>query len=254
MEPQIVEVGADCRILFHVANEMVSWRVRTLREKEPETVQWIDTFRPDDLFVDIGANIGIYSLYAACLRGVDVVAFEPESLNYALLNKNIFLNKMDHKVKAYPFAISDEMAWSELHVCELQEGSSCHNFKERRNFKHEPARFRFSQGCVSISLDELVQKGFIAVPQHIKVDVDGIEHKVLKGADQLLEHPELRSVLVEINTHLPAHCEIVDLMEAKGFVYSQEQVDTSLCKEGVFEGVGNYIFFREPRSEWEKVF
>lgn len=254
MESQIIEIESPVRIRFHVTNEMVAWRVESLRQKEPETIRWIDTFRPDDLFVDIGANIGLYSLYAAISRGVQVLAFEPESQNYALLNRNIFINKMDVKIKAYPFAISDEMACSELHVNEFQEGSSCHNFKEMRNFRHEMARFSFSQGCVSMSLDQLVQMGFIPVPQHIKIDVDGIEDRVLKGANQLLENSELKSVLVEINTHLLKHREIIDLMQAKGFVYSEEQVDSSLCREGVFEGVGNYIFFREPQSEWEKCF
>lgn len=254
MESQVIEVQSPVRIRFHVTNEMVAWRVESLRQKEPETIQWIDTFMPDDLFIDIGANIGLYSLYAAVSRGVHVLAFEPESQNYALLNKNIFINKMDQKIKAYPFAISDEMAWSELHVNEFQEGSSCHNFKEKRNFKHEIAHFGFSQGCVSMTLDQLVQMGFIAVPQHIKIDVDGIEDKVLKGANQLMGNPELKSVLIEINTSLLAHRKIIDLMQAKGFVYSQAQVEAYICREGVFEGVGNYIFFREPKSEWEKCF
>src|SRR5579862_5635119 len=128
MESQVIEIRAPERILFHASNDLVAWRINSLLQKEPETVQWIDTFRPDDLFLDIGANIGLYSLYAAISRGVQVIAFEPESQNYALLNKNIFLNQMDGKVKAYPIALSDEMAWSELNVNEFKEGSSCHNF------------------------------------------------------------------------------------------------------------------------------
>lgn len=256
MESQIIDILCDeltgSRLLFHGTNEMVAWRVRTLRQKEPETIHWIDTFDSTDLFLDIGANIGIYSLYAARARGVQVIAFEPESLNYALLNRNIFLNGLDQKVKAYPMALSDESAFSELHVNGFEEGSSCHSFKEKLNFRHERARFDFCQGCFSMRLDELIRLNYIPVPQHIKIDVDGIEHRVLKGADQLLEHPSLKSVLVEINTHLPVHSTLIDLMKTKGFIYSEDQVNASRCKEGVFEGVGNYIFFRDFHSDWEK--
>lgn len=258
MKSEIIEVtsnnNSNFRILFHATNEMVTWRINTIRQKEPETIQWIDTFMPDDLFIDIGANIGLYSLYAAFSCGVTVIAFEPESLNYALLNKNIFINKMDKKIKAYPIAISDGMTWSELHISEFKEGGSCHNFEDTCNFKHEPSLFSYTQGCLSMSLDELIQKKFIDIPQHIKIDVDGIEHKILKGAKQLLEHPELKSILVEINNNLPIHREIIDQMTTKGFLYSQKQAEAHMCKEGVFKGVGNYIFFRPPNSEWEKYF
>jgi FkbM family methyltransferase len=256
MTPEIIEVVCNeplsSRLLFHSTNEMVSRRIRSLRQKEPETIHWIDTFDTEDLFIDIGANIGLYSLYAAVSRGVQVIAFEPESLNYALFNRNIFLNQLDQKVKAYPIALSEEIAFNELHVNGFEEGSSCHSFKEKLNFKHERDRFDFSQGCFSMTLDELIRMKFIPVPQHIKIDVDGIEHKVLKGANQLLDHPSLKSVLVEINTNLPVHSALVDLMSAKGFTYSQAQVDAFQCKEGVFKGVGNYIFFRNSGSEWEK--
>ena len=76
---------------FVCPNRTVSWRVTTFLTKEPETIEWIDTFAPGDVLFDIGANIGCYSIYAAS-RSVRVMAFEPESQNYALINQNIFLN------------------------------------------------------------------------------------------------------------------------------------------------------------------
>ncbi|MBY0529778.1 MAG: FkbM family methyltransferase [Rhabdochlamydiaceae bacterium] len=255
MEPQIIDIlcneATGARLRFHGTNEMVLWRVRSLRQKEPETIAWIDTFDSNAVFLDIGANIGIYCLYAALARECQVLAFEPESLNYAMLNRNIFLNRLDQRVKAYPIALSDESAFSELHVNGFEEGSSCHSFKDKLDFKQEQGRFDFSQGCFSMTLDELIQKNYVPVPQHIKIDVDGIEHKVLKGADQLLENPSLKSVLVEINTNLPVHRSLIDFMNAKGFIFSPDQVDAFQCKEGVFKGVGNYIFFRNCQSEWE---
>jgi FkbM family methyltransferase len=232
---------------------MVLWRVNTFWTKEPETLRWIDTFKPDDLFIDIGANIGLYSLYAAFSRGVQVIAFEPESLNYALLNRNIFLNRIDSKIKAYSLALSNELAFNAIHLSLFMEGASCHNFKEKLNFKHEPLSPEFSQGCFSMSLDDLIEKQLIPVPQHIKIDVDGIEHKILEGAKQPLKNSAVQSVLVELNTHLVSHRQIIELMKENGFIYSQVQANTKQ-KEDPFEGVTNYIFFREPQSEWERHF
>lgn len=235
----------ESSIFFTVTNEKTLWRVNSFWEKEPETIRWIDTFKPDELFFDIGANIGLYSLYAACTRGVNVFAFEPEALNYALLNKNIFLNKVDHKIKAFSLAISDENSLDALHLSQFQEGGSCHNFGEVLDFRHESFQPHFSQGCFSTSLDELIQNYSVPIPQHIKIDVDGIEHKVINGALRTLANPKLRSVLVEINTHLPAHRQIIDLMKENDFFYTKEQADANMRKEGRFQGVGNFIFYRK---------
>jgi FkbM family methyltransferase len=236
-----------------VPNEMTLWRVNSFWDKEPNTLRWIETFKPDDLFIDIGANIGLYSLYAAFSRGVEVIAFEPESLNYALLNKNIFLNRIDHKVKAYPLALSNEIAFNAIHVSLFMEGAACHNFKEKLDFKQECFRPEFSQGCFSVTLDYLTQQKFIPIPQHIKIDVDGIEHKILEGATQTLKDPLLESILVELNTNLPSHRQIIELMKENGFIYSQKQVEQE-PNEGPFQGVVNYIFFKEPKTEWERHF
>lgn len=248
MESQIDQIASvqidDSSISFYIPNYVAAWRVNTFWEKEPETIRWIDSFKPSSLFIDVGANIGLYSLYAARSRGVNVLAFEPESLNYALLNKNILLNQMDQKIQAYSLAISDEITLDALHISLFLEGCSSNNFKETLDFKRKNFKPQFSQGCFSMTLDDLVQKHLIPVPQYIKIDVDGIEHRIIKGARQTLGQPELQSVLVELNTNLPEHCQIVDLMKENGFVYSQAQVDDSLSKEGAFQGVGNFIFFR----------
>src|SRR3989338_9770525 len=87
-------------------NALTYFRANTFFSKEPDTLAWIDTFNKSDTFYDIGANVGLYSLYAA-IKGISVIAFEPESQNYAEFNKNIFLNNLDSKIQALNVAISD---------------------------------------------------------------------------------------------------------------------------------------------------
>lgn len=213
---------------------MTALRVNTFWFKEPETIDWLKSFKPGDIFLDVGANMGLYSLFAACAMGARVFAFEPEALNYANLNQNIFLNQMGNCVTAYPLALSDELLLDRLHISHFMEGGSCHNFKDKLNFNHEPLQPAFSQGCLSISLDELITRKWMPPPNHIKIDVDGIEHKVIRGAIRTVESPEVRSVLIELNTKLETHREIIDLMHTKGF--SSKPSET--------RGVTNYIFSR----------
>ena len=55
----------DEKLFFYTPNNLVKWRVKTFFTKEPDTLKWIDNFKEDEIFWDIGANIGLYSLYAA---------------------------------------------------------------------------------------------------------------------------------------------------------------------------------------------
>jgi len=236
--PQVAKIrflDSEKEFSILVTNEITRWRVETFWQKETDTLRWIENFKPDDLFVDIGANIGVYSLYAACCMRVRVLAFEPESLNYALLNTNIYLNKMGERIRAFPLALSDETALDRLHLSQFVEGGAIHNYKESNE------NTVFSQGCFSMTLDEIVEKYQIGIPQHIKIDVDGIEHKILQGAQNTLSRPELRSVLVELNSNLAAHAEAIDLMLAKGFIHTQGPE----CEQGPCKGMGNHLFYRE---------
>jgi FkbM family methyltransferase len=175
---------------------------------------------------------------------VRVFAFEPESQNYALLNQNIFLNRLDRLVQGYCVALSDTAGYDRLYLSEFTAAGSCHSFGAALDFHNRPREAPFAQGCVAATVDDLVAKGAIPVPTHVKLDVDGLESKVIAGASTTLADPAVCSLLVEINTGLDEHWEIIDAMLALGFDYSQEQVDRSQRKDGPFKGVGNYVFRR----------
>ena len=97
----------DKQIKFYCLNDMTVGRARTLFIKEPETIEWIDTFEEGDVLWDIGANVGVYSLYAAIIKKADVLSFEPSASNYFILNKNIEINDLSEKVRAFCIAFSD---------------------------------------------------------------------------------------------------------------------------------------------------
>ncbi len=212
--------------------------------KEPDTIEWIRGFQPGEVFIDIGANVGMYSIWAAKTRGVRTFAFEPESQNYALLCRNIAMNGLMDHVVAYCLALSDSAGYSLLHLSQFKLGSSCHSFGEKVDHQLAHRDTQLSQGCVAATLDALVADGVLPAPNHIKIDVDGLEHKVLTGCRSVLGDARLKSVLVEINTNLAPHRQIIADMKALGFGFSAEQAALAQRSEGAFKGVGNYVFRR----------
>ncbi|MDP6174864.1 MAG: FkbM family methyltransferase, partial [Rhodospirillales bacterium] len=211
--------------------------------KEPDTLEWISGFGPEEIFLDVGANLGMYTIAAASV-GARVYAFEPAFFNYALLNKNIISNSFMDRVSAYCAALSDIQEWGALYLNEVLDGSGNHAFGEELDDHLQPKQSEYRQGSFSATLDGLIGSGTLPVPNHIKIDVDGFEHKVLGGAAKTLEDSALKSVLVEINTHLEEHRGLIHKLKDLGFSLSPEQVQAAIRKEGPFAGIGNHIFRR----------
>lgn len=226
---------------FLTPNQQCAWRVQTLYTKEPDTIAWINNMERGEVLFDIGANMGQYSLVAAN-RGVRVHAFEPESQNFALLVRNIIINNMSPLITPWPVALSDHMSLDLLHLSSLMPGGSCHAYGDSIDFHGTPKQFPHSQGSCSTTLDHFCAKYGPAT--HIKIDVDGFEHLVIKGGT--VNIAKAKSVLIEINTQYPQHMVLVEQMTNDfGFNYDEAQALESRRKEGPFKGVGNIIFYRD---------
>mgnify|MGYP000383210705 CR=1 FL=1 len=93
---------------FFTPNTLCHYRAITFSSKEPETLDWIDSFEEGLTVWDIGANIGIYSIYAAKAKNARVFAFEPSVFNLEFLAKNIYINGFQEKIKIFPLALSNQ--------------------------------------------------------------------------------------------------------------------------------------------------
>jgi len=231
---------ATGRILYATPNESCVWRVQTLFTKEPDTIEWLAELDPGDVFVDVGANVGMYSIWAAKTAGARVFAFEPESQNFALLCQNALINRTD--VMAFPFALSDENSFGPLFLSNFAAGGSCHTYGDAVTYKGTEMRPSFVQGSCAVRLDMLVEKEVIPQPDVVKIDVDGLEHRVIAGAMGCLA--KVRSVLIEIDTGRGDHQSLVGRMEDMGFRWNAAQADKARRTEGAFKGIGNVIFRR----------
>ena len=120
------------KVKFSLPSEICVERAFTLLTKEPETIKWINSFEKDEIFFDIGANIGVYSLWAAMYRSCRVFSFEPEASNYAILNENIQANNAHGNVLAFCMAISDITGIGQMSSFDPLAGKSGHQLYSGR--------------------------------------------------------------------------------------------------------------------------
>jgi FkbM family methyltransferase len=172
---------------FHMYGEYTEFRVRTLLTKEPETVHWISEMRTGETLWDIGANIGIYSVLAG-RRGVTVTAFEPSPTNFWLLNQNVSLNGLD-AVRCLAFALSGSTGLVSFAVDLTPAAAGINQISSGTSRTIVQA----------YQADDLVASGAVGAPHHIKLDVDGIELDILRGASGLLSDQTVRSVMCEVD-------------------------------------------------------
>ncbi|HAD88117.1 MAG TPA: FkbM family methyltransferase [Rhodospirillaceae bacterium] len=220
------------------------WRAQTLLTKEPETIEWIDTFNDDEVLFDIGANVGVYTIYAALGRKVRVLAFEPLAANYFLLNRNIEENRLSETVSAYCLALNDADMTGSFHVRDTGFGSALSSFAEAVDHKGEPFTARFEQGMVGMTLDGFIERFQPPFPDHIKIDVDGIEDKIVNGAARTLADPRLRSLSIELDAARPDYTDaVVRNIEAAGLSLIGKRRAAEL-DDTPFADIYNYLFRR----------
>lgn len=223
------------------------WRAQTFFAKEPETLEWIDGFSPEDVLYDIGANVGIYTVYAAVTgKARKILAFEPESQNYALLNENVFINNIEDKVVCLNIALSNVDRLDYLYVSSFSPGEAMHSFAAPLDFRKNETPKAFRQGIISYSLDSFIKTYDAEFPSHIKIDVDGLEKEIIDGARETLGDPRLKSLLIEINEELKEDITMVEDIKAFGFGVKFKR-HSAMFDTGEFEKVFNYVFEKEKK-------
>ena len=233
------EVRVDGKkIFFYTPNNLIKWRVKTFFTKEPSTLNWIDSFKENEIFWDIGANIGIYSLYAAVKYDLNVVSFEPSTNNTRILSKNISKNNCHTKIRLFTLPLLDKVnSFLTMNESSKIEGSAHNSFGKSLNQKGLDFIPINKYKIFGTTINYLLDQKILEVPNHIKIDVDGFEHLILRGADKYLTNSKIQSILVELNENYKEQfTEITHIMKIMNFrVYKKEEFG---------DGFYNYIFRR----------
>ena len=209
------------QLKFSVPNGISRWRAESFSDKEPETLEWIEKIPKESVLWDIGANVGIYTCYAA-KRGVKVFAFEPSVFNLEVLSRNIYLNKLTAQVTIVPLPLTEKLTLSTLNMGITDWGGALSTFGKEYGHDGNPMNMVFKLPTIGISMDDAVKALNIQQPDYIKMDVDGIEHLILKGGISILDN--VKGLIVEINDNFSEQSENANLILKKaGFSFIEKR-------------------------------
>ena len=237
--PQIRVRDGSGTYTFRPKSRMEIFRYTTFFTKEVGTLKWLrENVKDETVMFDIGANVGLYSLYSTKVaRDVKVYSFEPHKLNFATLLENIFLNGCDGKIHPLALALGESSGLFHLNYNSMESGASLTqlghtNLSDDRKFVPKLAEL-----VNSMSLDALIESGKVPAPDLIKIDVDGNELPILKGMTKLLQGDDgPRSLQVEIN---PGERDgVVEFMKDVGYVIDHCHFTQS--GEKLFKGEESY--------------
>mgnify|MGYP001212843118 FL=1 len=194
------EKGNNVKLTFFIPNWICKFRTDTFSTKEPETLKWIDDNGDDGVFFDIGANVGIYSIYFAKTKKNNVYAFEPSFFNLSLLAKNIHKNNVHEKIHIITNPLTNYKKFADFNLTNIDEGGALSAFGVNFNQDGKKLEKLLSYKTLGLPLDLLLTEKILPeVPKMIKIDVDGIEHLILLGAKKTLKDSKCKTVLIEIN-------------------------------------------------------
>ena len=195
----------------------------------------IHFLRKEDFFVDIGANIGSYTVLAGGHIGAKTFSFEPLPLTFSHLERNIAINQMRKNVTAFNVALGSE------------KGSI--NFTKSFDTMNHVA-VEGEPDSISVPVDTLDNILLNQeVPLLMKIDVEGFETEVIKGASNTLKQPGLKAIIIELNgsglrygyDEANIHNTLINLA-FKPFVYDPEKRE--LTSVGTFNS-HNTIYIRD---------
>ena len=237
------------KMIFFTPNSIIKWRVDTILSKEPETIEWIDSFKSDSkekiIFWDIGANIGLYSLYAASKhKNIQVFSFEPSSSNLRVLSRNISINNFYDKIIINQFPLSSEkFGYAYMNEPNFTEGWAMNSFGLPLDYRGDKFDVEQKYKMLGLSIDFILGNKFLEVPNYIKIDVDGIEDKILEGGINSLNHVNLKSVSIELNENYTSqYNNVFNSMKKIGLDYKQKKHANIYDDDQRFSNLYNYLF------------
>ena len=250
-EYRYIEQSVDVRTWKVTSpNKLTDWRVKTFFSKEPETLEWIDSFndKENSIFWDIGANIGLYSIYNTIKNtNSQTIAFEPSTSNLRILSRNISINNFEKKIKILPIPLTNkENSFLIMNEHDFVEGGALNSFGEKYNFEGKIFESKMRYQIFGTTINYLLDNKILEVPDYIKIDVDGIEHLILQGGDKYLKDKKIKSLSIEINENFKEqYDEVLKIMNENNFkiLHKKNSIQTDE-KDNKHLNIFNYVFVR----------
>jgi len=174
------------RMIVHAGDDGVTGNIYCGLHELSEMAYLLHVMTPDDLFVDVGANVGAYTVLACAAKGARGCCLEPVPSTFARLLDTLRINQLSDRVDALNLGASDA------------EGELWFTSDENCTNHVVPAGER-PAGAVQVKVRTLDAVLAGRRPSVLKIDVEGYEPFVLAGARETLSQPSLHSVIMELN-------------------------------------------------------
>jgi FkbM family methyltransferase len=226
-EPSVFELANGAKMFAKTGMTGATGNLYVGLHEFAEMAFLLHFLRPDDLFVDVGANVGSYSVLAGAAAGSDVIAFEPGEA-FPWLVRNFELNGL-RTARARHVAVGSTSGRVAFTV-----GADTMN-------RIDPA------GAATVPLTTLNAACPERAPTLIKIDVEGFEADVLEGAGSLLERPEMQAIIMELNGP-----DARRLLEGRGFTCcGYDPFNRSMTE--IDPAAANGIFVKDPIATGHRV-
>ncbi len=233
---------------FFNPSNLTYWRTKTFEKKEPETMDWIKNFSlKKPIFWDIGANIGLYSIYAAKQNSyTEVISFEPSGLNLGILERNIVLNDLNENITVFQIPLfnkSNDLMY--MNESSNEEGGALNSFGNDIGFDGKKINSINKYKIFGTSVDQLINDGVLKKPNYIKIDVDGNEHLILEKSSKVLTSDEIKEIMIELNEdYKEQFLKANQILKQNNFELKGKFL-SEFGKNSKFQNSKNYLFVRK---------
>ena len=225
------------KIKFYSPSKIASYRVKTFFTKEPETIEWLNNYGSEEkCLYDIGANMGIYSIYYAKKFKSKVYAFEPSFRNLDLLCRNIKLNSLEKFIFLIPNPLSEKFLISDFFQLNSLPGKAEATFNDEKiknsivkSINNTNKNYTVNYKTLGLSIDNLIDLNVIEPPNLIKIDVDGNETDILKGCKRTIQN--LKKITVLVETRKETHDYIDSGLKELGLKKINQFTDNSIWEK-----------------------
>ena len=128
---------------------------------------------------------------------------------------------------------------------QFYEGSAQNSFGENYNYQGKQFKNQMEYSILGTSINYLLKNNILKIPNYIKIDVDGIEHLILSGAEYFLSNKKIISLNIEINENFNEQLKtVLKIMKKNNFKIDKKFRSQVLEKNSKFDQTFNYIFIR----------
>lgn len=218
--------GLSLRLLAHTRALELCARMN----RETEVLDFIDQIEEGQVFYDLGACEGRFSIYAA-LRGVRCFSFEPEVLNFETLVQNVKLNgeRAGQFLTPLNYAVGETSHTTTIRIAQPWAGGHQRVISNAAGRTDLDFDFSSEQDVQVVSLDEMVAAHHLPPPDYMKVDIDGSELAFIHGAESTLTRTKLKSLMFELHFQDLGCLPIIEVLSSYGFeIISRYEIEPHL--------------------------